>query len=98
MTLLEKAMMRPPAGTCCAAPPNTKKVPRKLVAITLSKVSTLPPEIGSRGNDSGRVHNHVDPAKDFERLFKKILNIRCFRHVRLHGDGLAAGAVNFAYD
>jgi hypothetical protein len=44
------------------------------------------------------VHDHVDLAKGFERLFKKIFDIRGFRHVRLHGYGLAAAVVNFAYD
>jgi hypothetical protein len=34
ITLVEKAMMRPPETTCCAACDSTRNVPRRFVAIT----------------------------------------------------------------
>src|ERR1700738_2346666 len=48
-TLLEKAIILPPEAMCCAACPSTRKAPRKLIAITLSKMATSPPAMGKRG-------------------------------------------------
>src|SRR6201995_589656 len=42
-------MIRPPSATCCAACERTRKVPRRFVAMTLSKVSTSPLAMGDRG-------------------------------------------------
>jgi hypothetical protein len=42
-------MMRPPDATYCAACAMTRKVPRRFVWITLSKVATSPLPIGDSG-------------------------------------------------
>jgi len=48
-TLLENAMIRPPAEMCCAACASTRNVPRRFTLITLSKVAASPFPIGDSG-------------------------------------------------
>lgn len=89
-TLLEKAIILPPEAMCCAACASTRKVPRKLIAITLSKVATSPPSDGKKRHDSCKMDNYVDAAKDREGLLEEILHVRRVGDVRLHSDGLSA--------
>src|SRR6266403_5442021 len=51
-----------------------------------------------QGHNSRRVHDHIDRAKDVERLLEESLDVRGLRRIRLHGDGFSAGAFNFGYD
>jgi len=55
----------------------------------------------SKGRESvgtGVVDENVEPAEHLFRLGKKPLDVRLFRHVRLHGDGPAAACGDFTDD
>src|SRR6267154_6771250 len=82
-------MMRQPSGTCCAACASTRKVPRKLVAITLSKAATSPLAIGKR-HDARTVNHHIGSAESVHRLFEKPLHVFGICHICLHSDALSA--------
>jgi hypothetical protein len=56
-------MMRPPEETCQTACLNTKKVPRRLVAITLSKSCKSPPEIGESSMMPAQFTHRFTPPK-----------------------------------
>src|SRR6266851_6407792 len=82
-------MMRPPSETCCAACANTRKVPRKFVAITLSKASTSPLAIGKSGINARTVNHHIGSAESVHRLFEKPLHVFGIYHICLHSDALS---------
>src|SRR4029077_4098887 len=49
-------------------------------------------------HNSRRVHDHVDGTKSLERLLEETLDLCGLCHIRLHGDGFSAAAVNFRYN
>src|SRR5204863_2035545 len=82
---------RPPLPTCLAACAMTTKLPRRFVAIT--RVEGFETALGDRPHwhDAGAVHHDADPAEGAERFLKQALDGRRVGHVRLNGEGVAAG-------
>lgn len=51
-----------------------------------------------QGHDARVVDHHVDPAVSIEGLPEEALHIRHIRDIRLNGDGLPTGGLDFGHD
>src|SRR5258707_10098933 len=85
-------MIRPPSATCCAACEKTRKVPRRLVAMTLSKVSTSPLAMGERGMMPALLTTTSIWPKALRVFSKTLLDV--FRVGNVGGFGCVAGEVD----
>src|SRR5258708_12423191 len=85
-------MIRPPWATCCAACEKTRKVPRRLVAMTLSKVSTSPLAMGERGMMPALLTTTSIWPKALRVFSKTLLDV--FRVGNVGGFGCVAGEVD----